>query len=156
MKAKICLSRFSIILTAIICLALFIGCIATLHQEPTFFIVLSVYVVLLASVLFFGPAYIKADDEYLILGSICRKIKIPMRNIANAELFQPTMGAIRIIGSGGFVGYWGIFKEGDIGRYYAFYGKASDCILLRLKNGDKYVIGCQDPQLMLAYIKSRI
>ena len=50
------------------------------------------------------------------------------------------MGARRLFGSGGFFGYWGIFKEGDVGRYAAYFGKASDCFLVRMKNGDKYVV----------------
>lgn len=53
-----------------------------------------------------------------------------MRDIERVELFQPTMGAIRIFASGGFMGYWGVFRESDIGRYYGFYGKASDCFLV--------------------------
>lgn len=79
-----------------------------------------------------------------------------MLDIDNVELFQPTMGAIRIFASGGFMGYWGMFREGDIGRYYAFYGKASDCFLIRMKNGDKYVLGCDNPSHMVAFIRSQI
>ncbi|MDE6272144.1 MAG: PH domain-containing protein [Muribaculaceae bacterium] len=85
-----------------------------------------------------------------------RRKKIQMRNVESVQLFQPTMGAIRIFGSGGFMGYWGIFREGDIGRYYGFYGKASDCFLIRMKNGDKYVIGCAQPGKMADYIRSQI
>ncbi|MCM1349257.1 MAG: hypothetical protein NC338_07590 [Firmicutes bacterium] len=47
-----------------------------------------------------------------------------------------------------------LFKEADVGRYYAFYGKASDCFLIRMKNGDKYVLGCENPGAMVDYIKS--
>lgn len=79
-----------------------------------------------------------------------------MSEVENVELFQPTMGAIRICASGGFMGYWGTFREGDIGNYYAFYGKASDCFLVRMKNGKKYVLGCNQPDKMIDYIKSQI
>ena len=78
-----------------------------------------------------------------------------MRKVESAERFQPTMGAIRIFASGGFMGYWGIFREGDIGRYYGFYGKASDCFLVRMKNGDKYVLGCKNPDEVVSYIRSQ-
>lgn len=82
--------------------------------------------------------------------------RINLENIVSIEQFQPTLGAIRICGSGGFMGYWGIFKEGDIGRYYAFYGKSSDCFLIRMKNGDKYVLGCEKPEDTVNYILSEI
>ena len=54
------------------------------------------------------------------------------------------------------MGYWGLFREGDVGRYMAYYGKASDCFMIRMKNGDKYVLGCKNPGEMVEYIKSFI
>lgn len=54
------------------------------------------------------------------------------------------------------MGYWGIFREGDIGRYMACYGKGSDCFIIHLDNGDKYLLGCRNPEEMAAYIRSLI
>ena len=79
-----------------------------------------------------------------------------MSRIVSVERFNPTMGAKRILGSGGFMGYWGIFREGDVGRYTAYYGKASDCFMLRLDNGDQYVLGCRRSDEMIEYIRSQI
>ncbi len=157
MKSKVILSRYSLAVTVITMVAVFIGCVATVREKLPFFILLGVYVLLLIFALFYGAFYIQADSEYIIMGSLLRKRKILMRNVESVELFQPTMGAIRIFGSGGFFGYWGIFSEGDIGRYSAFYGKASDCFLVRMKNGDKYVLGCKNPAEMVAWIdKERV
>lgn len=156
MKSKIVLSRFATILTAVVILALFVGCIATVHQKPAFFTLLAVYIILIVCALFYGVSYIKVDADNVIMGSLLRTRKIQLRDIESVELFQPTMGAIRICGAGGFLGYWGLYREGDIGKYYAFYGKASDCFLIRLKNGDKYVLGCENPKAMVDCIKSRI
>ncbi len=156
MKSKISYSRFATVLTAVLSGALLVACVATVKEAAAFFSLLAILLVLYISMLFFGAAYIKADSEYIVMGSLLRSKKILMRNVASVELFQPTMGAIRICGSGGFMGYWGIFKEGDIGRYYAFYGKASDCFLVRMKNGDKYVLSCNQPKQMVDYIKSQI
>lgn len=143
-------------LTAILSGVLFIACIATVKEEPLFFSLLAILIILYVSGLIFGPAYIKADSDYIVLGSLLRSKKIQMRDVENVELFQPTMGAIRICASGGFWGYWGIFRESDIGQYYGFYGKASDCFIVRLKNGKKYVLGCKQPDKMVDYIKSQI
>lgn len=156
MKSKISYSRFATILTVIVLGLLFIGCIVTIHEKPAFFMLLVIYLILLVSSLFYGASYIKADNNNIIMGSILKCRKIPMQNLESIELFQPTMGAIRIFASGGFMGYWGIFREGDISRYYAFYGKASDCFLVRMKNGDKYVLGCDNPDKMVDYINSHI
>lgn len=156
MKSKIAYSKFSTILTIAVMLLLFVGCIVTVHDEAKFFVILAIYLVMIFCALFYGPAYIKVTPDDVIMGSIFRSRKLPMRNIESVELFQPTMGAIRIFASGGFMGYWGIFKEGDIGRYYAFYGKSSDCLLIRMKNGDKYVLGCENPNGIVDYIQFQI
>lgn len=156
MKSKISYSRYVIFLTAILFGVLFVACIATVRETPAFFILLAIFLILYVSGLFFGTAYIKADSNFIVLGSLLRCKKISMSEVENVELFQPTMGAIRICASGGFMGYWGIFREGDIGKYYGFYGKASDCFLVRLKNGNKYVLGCDQPEKMVDYIKMQI
>ena len=156
MKSKVKYSQYVTILTAIIYGVMFVGCIATVKEEPEFFCLLGIFLILFFCALFYGVAYIKVTDDYIIMGSLLKSKKILMRNVESVELFRPTMGAIRIFASGGFMGYWGIFREGDIGRYYGFYGKASDCFLVRMKNGDKYVLGCENPKKMVDYIKTNI
>ncbi len=156
MKSKISYSHYSTVLTAFLFLIIFIGCIASIHEKTIFFTLLAIFLILILCALFYGAAYVKATSDYVTMNSIFKSRKIPMKNIENIELFKPTMGAIRICGSGGFMGYWGIFKEGDIGRYYAFYGKSSDCFLIRMRNGDKYVIGCDNPDALVKYIKSQL
>lgn len=156
MKSKVSYSLYSIILTVIIWGVLFFGCIFTVKEEITFFSLLAVYLILICAALFLGPAYIKADSDYLIMGSLLKKKKLRMSDVKSVELFKPTMGAITIFASGGFMGYYGIFREGDIGRYYGFYGKSSDCFLVRMNNGDKYVLGCDQPVEMVDYIKMQI
>lgn len=156
MRAKIKYSTFAIALTAIVSGALYIGCFVTLHQEGIFFTLLSILLILYICGLLYGAAYIKVTDDNIVLGSLLKSKKLPIQGVESVELFQPTMGTIRICASGGFMGYWGIFKEGDIGRYYGFYGKASDCFLIRMKNGDKYVLGCENPAKVVDYIKSQM
>lgn len=156
MKSKITYSTYVNVVTWGIIAAFFAGCILSVHEKPLFLTLLSIYVILLVMALLCGPAYIKASPDAIVMGCLLRRKKILMRNVVSAELFQPTMGALRICGSGGFMGYWGVFREGDVGMYRAFYGRSSDCFLVRMKNGDKYVLGCQDPAAMVEYIKSHI
>lgn len=154
MKSRIRYSRFATAVTVVVFGLLFAGCIASIHDKRAFFILLAIYLTLIAGGLLYGPAFVEVDKDNIILGSLLRRKKISLRDVESVELFRPTMGAIRIFASGGFMGYWGIFKEGDIGRYYAFYGKSSDCFLVRMRNGDKYVVGCESPDAMVSYISS--
>lgn len=158
MKSKISYSGFAtfVSVTAILSGVLFIAWIAIVLEAPAFFMLLAIYLILFVSMLFVGPAYIKADKNNIVLGSLLRGKKIPICDIEYIELFKPSSGAIRVCASGGFMGSWGIFRETGIGKYYGFYGKPSGCFLVRLKNGRKYVLGCNQPGKMVDYIKSQI
>lgn len=156
MKSRVKLSTFSIILTAIITGALVAGCIVTYPEKPAFMVILAVLALIVMSSLLYAPLSIEADPDKITVRSAMKSRYILMRDVTEAKLFQPTMGAIRLFASGGYMGYWGIFREGDIGRYMAYYGKASDCFLIRLKNGDKYVLGCKDSSDIVSYIRSQM
>lgn len=156
MKSRVSYSLYATLITSIVFVLLLVGCIVTVHEKVAFFMLLAVLLIFVVSALYYGAFYIKADTTSIIMGSALRRKRIPMRDVVSVESFQPTMGAKRIFASGGFMGYWGIFSEGDIGRYYAFYGKASDCFLVRMKNGDKYVLGCDNPDKMVDYINLHI
>lgn len=85
------------------------------------------------------------------------KIKsIPLSLITSVELYSPTMASRRICGSGGWFGYYGWFKDPSIGKYFAYYGKASDCFLVTLKDGKKYVLGCEASDEIVEYINKYI
>jgi len=156
MQSKTRLSTTARAITYIIIGTLIIACIATFGKTPAFYFVLAIFLCLLLFGFLFAPMGIQADKSCITIKALLKNRKIPMNNVESVQLFQPTMGAIRICGSGGYMGYWGIFKEGDIGRYCAYYGKASDCFLVKLKNGDKYVLGCENPSDMVARIASHI
>lgn len=156
MKSKVRLSAYAFGLTMVVNIVLIGCCVATFNEKSGFWILLSILLVLLVFGMLYGPTHILANTDYVIVKSNLKKQKIPVRDIKSVELFQPTMGAYRLFASGGYFGYWGLFREGDIGRYAASYGKASDCFLIKMKNGDKYVLGCENPQSMVDYIQSLI
>ena len=155
MESKVKFSTFNSIFSTLLIVGLTIIAISTWGTYK-FFIVFAVLLILLVLAAFYTPMRIEADEKYVTVRHIVNKHRIPMDKIVSIEPFQPTMGAKRICDSGGFMGYWGIFREGDIGRYMASHGKSSDCFLIRMKDGDKYVFGCENPGKMVEYIKSNI
>lgn len=157
MESKVKLSSFSLGLTVILTAMIFIAVTFFLwnHVEKGVIGAIILFFMLISGFLF-GPVSIAANDENVIITSYLRRQQIDISNIKSVELFQPAVLSIRIFGSGGYMGYWGIFRESIIGRYVAYYGKPSDCFLIIMKNGDKYVLGCEDPEKMVNYIKSKI
>jgi len=154
-KSRVDQSTSSFILTIIIVGMLVAGCICT-YGTDKFVIMLAVTLLLLILGMIYAPVSVSASEKELRVNSPFKIHTIPMRRIVSVERFMPTMGAIRLFGSGGFMGHWGIFREGDVGRYVAYYGKSSDCFLVRLDNGDKYVLGSRNPEAMVDYIRAQI
>jgi hypothetical protein len=155
MKSTVSQSAFSFIISIVVICALIAGLYASYGSGK--FIILNVIIIaVLCFCMFYTPLSISASEEVVNVHSPFKIHSIAMRRIVSVERFKPTMGALRVFGSGGFLGYWGLFREGDVGLYMAYYGKASDCFMLRLDNGDKYVLGCIDPDAMIAYIKEQI
>lgn len=156
MKKTVPQSAFSFTLTiallALLCISFFM-----LYKNSHNFecMILGVAILLLSAAgLFYMPMSLTLNDGILSVNRSLWIKKIPLSQIDSVKMCPPTMGARRIIGSGGFMGYWGWFREGDIGKYFAYYNKASDCFLLTLKNGRKYMLGCKDAPEMVAAIQS--
>lgn len=108
------------------------------------------------SVLIYAPMSITVDDKVLCVNRSLWAKAIPLSEIKSIEIMQPTMGERLIIGSRGLVGYWGRFSDRELGRYFAYYGRASECFLVRLKDGRQYMLGCKDPKAVVDYVKERI
>ena len=102
------------------------------------------------------PLSISVDKESLNINRPLKIKSIQLSEITDVRMCAPTMGTIRICGSGGWFGWYGWFSEKDLGKYFAYYGKASDCFLVTLKNGKKYMLGCKDAPEMVKAINNRI
>jgi len=155
MVSRVRLSVYSAVLTAVVCLVL-LGVIIWIYGTPAFLLSAGIFVLITVSTMLYCPLYVAVDDRNVIVRSPLRNHRIPLEKIETVEAFQPTMGSALICGSAGFMGYWGIFKENDVGRYCGYYGKASECFFVRMKNGDKYLLGCCNPAGMIAAISAKL
>lgn len=106
--------------------------------------------------LWYAPLAISADDCSVSIHRALRIKEIPYTDIKSVEFCLPTMAERRICGSGGFMGYWGWFSDKLIGKYFAYYGKASDTFLITLKDGRKYMLGCKNPQAITKKISKNL
>ena len=156
MESKVKLSAFSIILTLILTGVIISAVVFFLwnHEDKGIIGAVILFFMLISGWLY-GPVTIAVYEKSVTINSVLRKQRLDISNIESVELFQPTMASIRIFGSGGYMGYWGVYR-GYIGRYIAYYGKASDCFLINMKNGGKYVLGCEHPEEMVNFINSKI
>lgn len=155
MKHKVTLSTFSVIFSFVTLLLL----LWLLYYSKNDGLAITVGVIIISWMFLVGlfmPLSITVDENLLIVKRAFKKKRIPYSEIEEIYLCPPTMAERRLLGSGGFFGYWGWFREKDLGKYFAYYGKASDCFLVRLKDGSQYMLGCQNPSKIVDHIKSRI
>lgn len=113
-------------------------------------------VISLAVSLCYAPMSLTLDDGGLHINSSLKIRTIAFAEIASVERFTPSTCAVRVFASGGFMGYWGVFCEKSTGRYTAYYGDESDCFMVTLRDGRKYVLGCNDADRMVAEISARL
>lgn len=155
MRQKVILSTYSKIIS-IVCLILLIACAyACRNNSGGLYALVAIIAGWLLLTLFYTPVAIEVDGDRLRIIRPLRTKDIALSRIVSAKLCSPTMSERRVCGSGGFFGYWGHFSEPSIGRYFAYYGKASDCFLVELTDGRKYILGCEHPDAIVQQIDRR-
>lgn len=155
MKRRVNLSTYSVIMTAIALIVLLV-CLYNCSDNRGICLISTCLIVLCGSALFYMPLSLSVDVTNLNINRSVRIKSIPLKDIKSVKLCSPTMAERRITGSGGWFGYWGWFSEPSIGKYFAYYGKASDCFLVELQDGKKYLLGCDDASTIVDYLSERI
>lgn len=159
MKRKVRLSSYcwiiSLLSTAMFC-ALFIYALNQPDNKWVIMLLGIVIVGLLFSTLFYMPLSISVDENDLIIIRPLRSKRISLEDIAEVMLCSPTIAEHGICGSRGWYGYYGWFREPTLGKYFAYYGKASDCFLVTLKNDRKYMLSCTEAPSIVAEVNSRL
>lgn len=163
MQSKVRFSTFSIVTTIILTCFIIGVCVfaAVGYDLSVFFFMLSITFLVLISALSFAPFKLIADPKTITVKSILWNHHIPVSEIKDVVLFRPKMtlfrnGTRRTYASGGYFGYWGQFYDRNIGRFTGYYGDSSQCFLLNMRNGKKYVLGCEQPLKMAEYINKYV
>lgn len=155
MKHKVSLSKYSIFLSASILIAFLVW----LHHSDENWVVITIGLMILvglALAFYYMPLSVSVNEKELCVNRSLTSTRIPFIDIENIQLTQPTMGERNLGGSFGWFGHWGWFCERDLGKYFAYYGKASDCFLVKLKDGRQYMLGCDNPDKIATYIRSKL
>lgn len=157
MKNKVIFSTYVKIITTIVILLLAFGLYALWGNSDKFTLLAVLTVGLLVFGFYYSPTTIEADERCIRIHRLASPCKaLSYNDISDIKILSPTLGALRVCASGGFLGYWGYFKEGDIGEYFGYFGKSSDCFLVKLHDGRQYMLGCENPQMMVEYIKRHL
>lgn len=106
----------------------------------------------------FTPLDVSADDDYVKIRRPFKTKRIRMDEIESAEPYKVSKNAkkkaFRTMPVNTF-GKWGHYSDDNIGDYFAYYGKPDNTVLIRLKNGKKYVVGGTNADELANYINSK-
>lgn len=110
-----------------------------------------------ACALFYMPMSITLNEKELCVNRSLWFKRIALKDIASIELKEPENQKARICGSAGWFGYWGWYKDSELGWYFVYSGsKYPEYLFISLKDGRKYMIGCENPDEVLSHIKTYI
>ena len=152
---RVAWSNYVTVITVIMCVGF--ACIVFIANMPhhlSILIFAGIGIVIL-SAFYYSPMAISVDCHNLIIRRMLTPKYIAINDIAEVRLFQTTMD-IRITGSGGFFGYFGWFRNREIGKYFAYIGKWNDTFLIKMKSGRKYIISCNQPEVIVKSIMDSI
>lgn len=144
------------VVTVILCCAVIISLYHKDGMSTRVVTLMACVMAMTVAALIYSPLAISADGYGIKVHRPLAVKRIPYDFIYSVEPVQPTMGDRRLIASGGLMGYWGWFRGADIGRYFAYYGKGSQCFMVRLKDGSQYMLGCMDTPDMIEFIRARL
>lgn len=157
MKQKVKFNTYSRIVTIGVLVLFVVGAFSLLdnpHDLLLFGVIMGITTIF---GLYYCPVSLEADDSAITIHRLLsRRKRLMYSEIQSVGTCYPSAGGLRLCGSGGFFGYWGYFSDIMIGSYFGYYGSRNQCILVRLKNGRQYVIGCENAVRMVDYVQGKM
>lgn len=101
----------------------------------------------LAAALLWWPIGVAVGHDRLKLVRLWRPVVIDRANITDCRKLnrEDMWRTIRICGSGGYLGYWGLFRNPQIGTFTMHTLGGRDLLLIECRSGKKYVIENSEP-----------
>ncbi len=143
-KAK--LSWFNKILTLLVLLFIlwliyFIFFSQTPVERGAYFALVAVIIILVIAYSY-RPVRYMVNEQYVIIQRPFYQTKIPLKNIKQIKQisYEELSARIRLFGSSGFFGHFGIYHSTRFGKLYMNATQLNDLVLMILKNHRKIVV----------------
>ena len=143
---------YSIVAGAVLLLIFFLGFIEGESLSYLGFVLL----IRVVDALCYLPLSVEVDEQCLYINRALKTKTIPLSAIRTIRLYPNPDADESILfrSRNGVLGSWGYYDGYGVGRYFAYYGCVDDCFLIELDNGKKYVLGCENANLMVDHISS--
>jgi hypothetical protein len=124
-------------------------------HSSKYLIILICVVVLLALTILFKPLYYVIQEDYIVIKRLIGSIKIPISSVTDIWFEKEKKGLgikIRLLGVGGFLGFFGIYNSTKLGIIYMYATKLTGLIVI--KSEKTYVISPENPEDFLLTINT--
>ena len=99
------------------------------------------------------PTSYEITNENLVIHRPVRAIKISLASIKNIERTEPGY-SMRLFGSGGLFGYYGLFSSNKLGRHHRYTGNNKNLVLISTEK-KKYLLSIHDELFFDELIKQK-
>ncbi len=138
-------------------LLIILGCIILLLDASVWN--LCGVVIILSAIMYaiyLAPHFISITNDSLILHKLLGRLTLPFDKIKTIDNYQLEGTNARLCGSGGFLGYTGLFYNKKIGKYYSYVGSYRQAFLVTMISGKKYLFSCENREQVVALIKFKL
>lgn len=88
------------------------------------------------------PTFYEITNENLLIHRPISSIKINLTTIKNIERVEPGY-SIRLFGSGGLFGYYGLFSSNKLGKHHRYTGNNKNLVMIHTEK-KKYLLSLHD------------
>jgi hypothetical protein len=99
------------------------------------------------------PTSYEISNEILVIHRPVKAIKISLASIKNIERTEPGY-SMRLFGSGGLFGYYGLFSSNKLGRHHRYTGNNKNLVLISTEK-KKYLLSIHDELFFDELIKQK-
>ena len=145
------LINITIISIYIVTICYFIYCYISYnpHWALKLLLILSTFIItsVTTTAILLSPIGYKVTDTEVILTRLYKPIHIPIKEILSIDTVyaKDLKGAIRLVGSSGFYGYWGKFRNAKYGTFYMHAKKNQKMLYIKCNNGNQYIFQVDTP-----------
>lgn len=113
--------------------------------------------VLLLATSFMAPVKLRITSTGIVMFKLIGKKRFPYSDIKDIALCDlQSAPNIRIIGSGGFLGYTGLFYNKLTGTFTGYIGSMYRTVIITMNNDRRYIVSCLNPDKLVEISKSNI
>lgn len=145
------LINITIISIYIVTICYFIYCYISYnpHWALKSLLILSTFIItsIITTAILLSPRGYKVTDTEVILTRLYKPIHIPIKEILSIDTVdaKDLKGTIRLLGSSGFYGYWGKFRNKKYGIFYMHASKKQNMLYIKCNNGNQYIFQMNTP-----------